>query len=202
MAITDLGELQSAFSQSIASTDATSARAVTANVRFPVPHPTSSTLSPAATPAKSRNKGARRRLQRPIYASYPSEVRAMKFDAIWPSRSRPLPPAGAPLLPFLEVALRLVAGDRKKSGQRTPARNLLLGEVVIQRGFQRLLGYGIHDVGGNHHHAVAIADDDVAGEHRHATAPDRQVEVDRVVCDRARGGGRPAVIGRQGRGQG
>jgi len=34
--------------------------------------------------------------------------------------ARPLPPAGAPLLPFLEVALRLLAGDREKPGQRTP----------------------------------------------------------------------------------
>jgi len=45
-----------------------------------------------------------------------------------------LPPADAPLLPFLEVALRLVAGDGEKPGQRTPARDLLLGEVVIERG--------------------------------------------------------------------
>jgi hypothetical protein len=52
--------------ESIASTDAMSSRAQTANERLPVPQPTSSTRLPATSPAKSKNRGASRWLQGPM----------------------------------------------------------------------------------------------------------------------------------------
>src|SRR6516162_10032031 len=45
----------------------------------PVPHPTSSTRSPALTPTKSRNGPARRRLQRAMKCSYSSASVARKL---------------------------------------------------------------------------------------------------------------------------
>src|SRR5262249_20860620 len=51
-----------------------------ANERFPVPQPTSSTHSPSAVPANSRNGSASRALQRPISNSYPSPLDETNVD--------------------------------------------------------------------------------------------------------------------------
>jgi hypothetical protein len=62
---------------------------------------------------------------------------------------------------------------------------------------ERLLSHRLDDVGRDHQDGVAVADHDVAGIDRHPAAGDRQLQVDRLVGDRAGRRGRPAVIGRQ-----
>src|SRR6516165_11730968 len=74
----------------MASTAATFACLTNANVRLPVPQPTSRTRSPAAKPAKSINSGASLRLQRPIKESYLSAPRETNFELIVAQEPQPL----------------------------------------------------------------------------------------------------------------
>ena len=55
---------------------------VSANVRLPVPQPTSKTFSPSASPTKSMNSGASFLLQRPMSCSYPVASLTLKLELI------------------------------------------------------------------------------------------------------------------------
>src|SRR6201987_5837402 len=58
-----------------------------AEVRLPVPQPTSRTLSPSRTPANSMKRAARSRLHRPIICSYCAASTATNVEDISPLRT-------------------------------------------------------------------------------------------------------------------
>jgi len=102
-----------------------------------------------------------------------------------------------PRLPCLKVALCFIACDREQAGQCAATRDFSFGKLLVFRGRQRFRCDLIDDIGRNHHDTVAIADDDVARIDRDAATGDRQVEIARMVRDRARWRSRTTVIGRQ-----
>ena len=62
-------------------------------------------------------------------------------------------------------------------------------EVLKDRHLVGFLGDRVGDAGGDHDHAVSVADDDVAREDRGVAAADRDLRVDRLVEGEVGGGG-------------
>ena len=71
-----------------------------------------------------------------------------------------------------------------------------LGDEILERGhLEGLVGDLVGEMRGDHDHAVAVAEDDVAGKHRRVAAADRHVDLDRLMQRQIGRRARPVVIG-------
>ena len=67
-------------------------------------------------------------------------------------------------------------------GRRSSGPSDLFGnEILERRHLDGLVGDLVGEVRGDHDHAVAVAENDVAGKHRRIAAADRHVDVDRLM---------------------
>src|ERR1700712_5724170 len=88
----------------------------------------------------------------------------------------------------LLIRRRIEAEDRATSAY-------FLGNEILERGhLNGLVGDLIGEVGGDHDHAVAIAEDDVARKHRRVAAADRHVDLDGLMQREIGRGARAMVV--------
>ena len=87
---------------------------------------------------------------------------------------------------------------RVEAEDRLPLAHFLGHEGLEQVLFRSVMGDLLGDVGRDHHHALAVADHDVAREYRHAAAADRHVQVDRMMLDQVGRRRAALAIGREG----
>ena len=72
----------------------------------------------------------------------------------------------------------------------------LLGDEILERGhLEGLIGDLIGEMRRDHDHAVAVAENDVAGKHRRVAAADRHVDLDRLMQRQVGRRARAVVIG-------
>src|SRR6516164_2265117 len=120
-------------------------------------------------------------------------VQLHAFDASGIASLGNLRALGTLELPCLEIALRLRSRVGEEPRQRPPPRDLFLCKLVEQRRSNSFLGDRVDDIGRDDD-AIAVANDDVAGIDGDATAADGQIEIDRLVHNRARRRARPPQV--------
>src|SRR5712672_404973 len=99
------------------------------------------------------------------------------------------------LAPRGKILWRLLVGRGIEAEDRAALADLL-GDKILERGhLDRLIGDLVGKVRGDHDHAVAVAENDVAGKYRRIAAADRDVDLDRLMQGQVGRRARPAVIG-------
>ena len=93
------------------------------------------------------------------------------------------------------IGQRLLVGGGIKPEDRAALADLLGDEILERRHLEGFVGDLIGKMRGDHHHAVAVAQDDVAGKHRRIAAADRHVDFDRLVQREVGRRARPVVKG-------
>src|SRR6202000_1230153 len=92
------------------------------------------------------------------------------------------------LAPLGEIDQRLLVSGGIKP-ENAAAGLHLFGDEILERGhLEGLVGDFLGKLGRNHDHAVAVAEDDVAGKYRRVATADRTVDLDRLMQLRLGGG--------------
>src|SRR6266704_6243477 len=92
---------------------------------------------------------------------------------------RRLPPGLFP--PRREIDQRLLVGRGIKPEDRAAVADFFRSKILERRHLKRLVSDLVGEMRGDHDHAVAVAENDIAGKYRRIAAADRTVDLDRLM---------------------